>query len=353
MPDSQRATLSNNAAMDTGATPPVPGSVRLVPLDQLDGFLGAEKYPPLAVIGFGDAQPQTVAAPTQLAHVELPQLDPVPLAEVWTSHTPVSSGTYQEWSYSHNDSLLFGVMELEEPHDRSLEDAAEEHYQHLFDLITEQGYASILRMWNFFPAMNEEPDGLERYKRFCVGRQLAFEKRFSDYEPTLPAASAIGTQSGHHFTMYFIASRHPGTQVENPRQVSAFCYPRQYGPASPSFSRATHSHWRDGEQLFLSGTASVVGHESRHPGDVVAQLRETLKNVSALCAHARDTLGSAIDESRLGGVKVYVRRPDDLPAIRAVIEQQTFAPGPILYLQGDICRTELLLEIEGLLSLEH
>ena len=43
--------------------------------------------------------------------------------------------------------------------------------------------------------------------------------------------------------------------------------------------------------LFVSGTASIVGHETQHRGDVVAQTRETLANLSSVlaeqCAMAR------------------------------------------------------------------
>jgi hypothetical protein len=59
--------------------------------------------------------------------------------------------------------------------------------------------------------------------------------------------------------------------------VSAYDYPRQYGPAAPSFSRAALT---PDPLLLISGTASIVGHASVHLGDVTAQLEETLANLA-------------------------------------------------------------------------
>ena len=49
-----------------------------------------------------------------------------------------------------------------------------------------------------------------------------------------------------------------GTPVENPRQVSAYRYPREYGPQSPTFARALLPP-SPRVPLLLSGTASIDG----------------------------------------------------------------------------------------------
>ena len=82
------------------------------------------------------------------------------------------------------------------------------------------------------------------------------------------------------------AARVPGTPVENPRQVSAYRYPRQYGPQAPSFARAMLPP-SQAMPLLLSGTASVVGHESKHHDCVESQLAETFANFDSLIAAAR------------------------------------------------------------------
>jgi len=70
-----------------------------------------------------------------------------------------------------------------------------------------------------------------------------------------------------------------------------------------AFARATRT--REGS-LFISGTASIVGHKSEHVGDVTAQLEETLRNLAAVKNQTQ------LDAQRLRRdslLKVYVRDP--------------------------------------------
>jgi chorismate lyase / 3-hydroxybenzoate synthase len=135
--------------------------------------------------------------------------------------------------------------------------------------------------------------------------------------------------------------------VENPRQVSAYHYPQQYGTHSPVFSRAALVRHRGSLALFISGTASIVGHRSAHVGDIAAQTRETLLNIDALLSEANAAAGGAhFDLGALTG-KVYVRRPADLPVIRAQLAPALAAGARFIYLQADICRQDLSVEIEA------
>ena len=138
---------------------------------------------------------------------------------------------------------------------------------------------------------------------------------------------------GRGLITYFLAARDAGVQVENPRQVAAYNYPPQYGPKSPSFSRATV--WRD--TVFVSGTSSVLGHATVHVGDVEAQLDETLRNIEAVLARTGRTLSNVV------AAKTYVRNAADYD----VIARRLADVFPVnLYLEADICRKDLLLEIE-------
>lgn len=330
--------------------PPVPTKVDLVRANELTRITAQSNFSPLAIVHYGDVERQTAVANTLNVHVELPQLGEHPLLEVWTSTSAVTTGQWQQFQYAHNEDCLFAMLELQDPDDEELEQVAQDHYQNLLEMINQLGFPHLIRMWNYFPAMNSEPDGLERYKRFCVGRHRAFSKMTAEFQKILPAASAIGSQSGTHFLVYFIASRAPGMQVENPRQVSAFCYPEKYGPSSPSFSRAIYIPWQNGEQLYLSGTASVVGHDTVHIDETENQLRETIANIESLCEHAGHTMHTSLGKTQLEGTKVYIRHAKDYALIRKRLEQYLGSDAPVLYLLGDICRQDLLLEIEGLFS---
>ncbi|MFZ2492241.1 MAG: Rid family hydrolase, partial [Thermoanaerobaculia bacterium] len=155
----------------------------------------------------------------------------------------------------------------------------------------------------------------------------------------LPAASAVGMDGGGLAT-YFLAAREPGTQVENPRQVAAYCYPRQYGPKSPSFSRATIY----GGTVLVSGTASVVGHETVHAGDVRAQLDETLRNIDVVLSRAIERGGLA----NIVALKTYVRHAQDHALIAEGLTAATPSGAQRIFLRSDICRSDLLLEIEAI-----
>ncbi len=141
--------------------------------------------------------------------------------------------------------------------------------------------------------------------------------------------------------------------MENPRQVSAFRYPREHGPVGPSFSRATLKHWADRAQLLVSGTASIVGHESRHLDNAVAQLAELKTNLRALIGNALSLHfpGLAPEQCRPEGYKLYLRDRGLLETLRAQLPQYFAADAPLLLLEGDICRRELLVEVEASYSL--
>ena len=89
--------------------------------------------------------------------------------------------------------------------------------------------------------------------------------------------------------------------------------------------------------LFVSGTAAILGEESVALGDAAAQTETTIQNIAALTRGARLTY-----------LRAYVKRATDMPAVRRVCEA-AYGPIPALYVQADVCRDELLVELEGAL----
>ena len=98
--------------------------------------------------------------------------------------------------------------------------------------------------------------------------------------------------------------------------------------------------------LFVSGTASIVGHETLHIGNASAQTRETIANILAVMAQAQRT-GLEASNANANLLKTYLRRPDDLTTVRHCLLQAFGATANTLYLQADICRSNLLLEVEA------
>jgi chorismate lyase / 3-hydroxybenzoate synthase len=260
----------------------------------------------LGVVAFG--------APHPLASVTLPieQLGPEPLVEVWR-------GEGARFVSAANDETC-------------LECATRTAYEELFRAA---GDFHLIRIWNHIARLNEGDGDAERYRRFCVGRHDAFaaagwsKRRF-------PSASGVGMRSGS-LAIYALASDDSGVQVENPRQVSAYDYPREYGLRSPSFARATVA----AGLLLTAGTSSVVGHRTVHGDDVVAQLDETLINLDAVARAAGARGLETFDR-----LKVYLRRRSDYAAVAARLERD-LPRAQKLFLESDICRNDLLVEIEG------
>ncbi len=293
----------------------------------------------------GTARPEFAAGALEVV-APFAQLGPRPLREAWWTGERPRLGEAGPLRFAATEKVLFGALDAGVGRPGELESATHELYVSLLDACARLGFPHIVRIWNAVPRINgEERDpsagvDLERYMLFCRGRSVAFERRFGrGFAARLPAASAVGCD-GSRLAIHFLAARGEARHVENPRQVAAYCYPPRYGPRSPSFARATYAPVELGSTLFVSGTASVVGHESVHPGDAVAQTDESMRNIDALLGHA----GAAGRAPRL--LRVYVRDPRDAEAVRARLDE--LAPGvPGVYLHADICRTELLVEIEA------
>lgn len=218
---------------------------------------------------------------------------------------------------------------------------------------------NLFRVWNYVPYINEETLGLENYKSFCKGRSLAFEAFYGqNFTVKLPAASAVGIND-NKLVLYFIAGKEKAIHMENPEQVSAFYYPKQYGPRSPSFARGTLIPTAGKQIGYLSGTASIKSHQSVTLGDVTEQLHTTLDNMSLVF----ERMGLVFERMSFGGImpdplkylrtfKVYIRHEADAKYIQELFCQSISAAEEdrILYLRSDICRRELDIEIEAIIE---
>lgn len=226
-------------------------------------------------------------------------------------------------------------------------DATRSAYLDLLHSARASGYPWLLRAWHFVPGINVGAGDDERYRQFCLGRDRALSE-WSVRAGELGAATAVGTQGGH-LRIHFLMGRYPGSALENPRQVPAYSYPREYGPRPPAFSRAmTLPLASGGHAVLVSGTASIVGHETMHPGCTEAQVEETIANLEALLGeaarrHERPRLAHMDNNSFL---RVYLRRPGDW----AVVEPRLRRVWPSARLTGlaaDICRRDLMVEVEA------
>jgi chorismate lyase/3-hydroxybenzoate synthase len=253
---------------------------------------------------------------------------------------------HESWHAPGDQVRAIVLGEADEPSSDAA-DVAERLYRRLIELLQSSDFGYPLRLWNYMADINAGDGDNERYRRFCIGRGRALEAAgLSDAR--MCAATAIG---GPRPVMQLVAlaGSAPGVSIENPRQVSAWNYPRQYGPRQPAFARATALPLDGGgHALLISGTASVVGHATAHPGDALAQTDEAASNLEALLGHAAGAL-NAPGLARFNArslARVYVRHADDWPAIRRRLRSR-WPQLKLCALRGDICRRDLVVEIEA------
>lgn len=310
----------------------------------------------LGVVTFGDPPIGLDRTDIPVAAINTPMLGAgAAICEVWRTRRPAESGQRARVRYRCDDTMLFGCISvpetaasacLEDGNRSALQVGTENAYREIFSVLDSVGYGHLLRVWNYLPEINIDSFGTERYWQFNKARRDALIACGRDVTGNLPAACALGSESGSPLVIYFLASKAAPIAVENPRQISAYRYPQKYGPR-PVFARASVLQESSAAMLFVSGTASIVGHETLHVGDAAAQTRESLVNIEALLGEANRVVGAA--RFALGSLayKVYVRHSSDLPIIQAQIACAVGSSVRIVYLKADICRRDLLVEIEA------
>jgi enamine deaminase RidA (YjgF/YER057c/UK114 family) len=109
--------------------------------------------------------------------------------------------------------------------------------------------------------------------------------------------------------------------LENPLQISAFDYPKEYSVKSPKFARAMAVRVGNHVTTWVSGTASIVNAETVHKGDAMKQTEQTLTNIEKLIApenfarHGWADAGATLAD--LAKIHVYVKHPEDFDKVRA------------------------------------
>ncbi|AGL16477.1 pteridine-dependent dioxygenase [Actinoplanes sp. N902-109] len=275
-------------------------------------------------------------------------------AEVWRAQERIESGRHGGIAWARTEDYLFGIVQV--PEGDRYAAATTTAYTALFDLTAGLGYPHLARTWNYVSGINAaNADGLEVYRDFCVGRAEALDAR--GVEPaSMPAATGIGAHSGG-ITCCFLAARGGDrVNIENPAVLTAHRYPARYGPRPPVFARATWLAPPGGGgrgRLFVSATAGILGHETVHHGDVARQCEVALANIGRVIGAenlARHGLDRGHTLAEVDHLKVYVRHREDVETVRRICADRLSREATFAVLHTDIARTDLLVEIEGLVE---
>ena len=234
-----------------------------------------------------------------------------------------------------------------------------EAYRSIFDLLGRLPTPYPVRFWAFIPEIHAHMGaGLDRYMAFNAGRFAAYSARYGGRQAlsrSVATASAVGFGE-ERLVLHCLAGTEPGAPLENPRQVPAYNYSRRYGPLPPCFARATRiaDGGGQGQRLLVGGTASIRGEDSLHVGDLAGQVKETLGNLASLVSYAcGGGTGTAREPEleawlpRFRELRIYRPRRAEADRILDLVVPSFRGVSRVELLEAELCRAELLVEVEG------
>lgn len=218
---------------------------------------------------------------------------------------------------------------------------------------------SIVRQWNYIEDILGVEEEKQRYQEFNNVRSLFYGDSFD--ENGYPAATGIGMNRGG-VLIEFIAVKSDNMvsfPVDNPEQISAHKYSEKVligdecdAKNTPKFERARYFGYGDKKMVFVSGTASILGEKTVGINDAAKQTEVTISNIKQL--YSEEILGRLSEKElhpQYGHARVYVKCRDDFDQIKTVFEEH-YGSMPVVYIVADICRNNLLVEIEGKVVLQ-
>ena len=233
---------------------------------------------------------------------------------------------------------------------KSIRHQSEEIFDRLGRMLAENSFAinDIYRQWNYIEQITSMHEGRQNYQEFNDARSRFYNS--ATWSNGYPAATGIGTSfGGVMIEVYAIKGEnvvnHP---IDNPMQISAHCYSQKVltgitdekERTTPKFERARIV----GDTIYISGTAAIKGEESLALNDASAQTAETMQIIKRLIA--ADNVPVKISESEYTLLRVYIKNSNEADEVVKFMEAN-YADTPKHYLIADVCRPELLVEIEG------
>ncbi len=218
---------------------------------------------------------------------------------------------------------------------------------------------SVVRQWNYIENITGSDEGRQRYQEFNNVRSVFYGRHFDG--TGYPAATGIGMNLGG-VVIEFVAVDFPGADsfsIDNPQQVSAHDYSEKVLAgvnlsvrSTPKFERARYLEIFGKKQIFISGTASIRGEKTVGEGDAVEQTCVTVRNMQQLYSKkVLSQIPGDLLQPAYGHARIYVKKREDFTAIKKTFKKY-YGNLPAVYILADICREDLLVEIEGKVILE-
>lgn len=218
---------------------------------------------------------------------------------------------------------------------------------------------SIVRQWNYIENILGFDGSKQRYQEFNNVRSGFYGDSFKNNG--YPAATGIGMNRGGTIIEFIaIQSGQLATfPIDNPEQVSAHSYSKEVLvgdecvlKTTPKFERARFLELFGKKIIFISGTASIRGEKTVGEGDPALQTEVTIDNIKQLYSgKVLSKISNGDLVPKYGHARVYIKDRKDFAAIKKTFRMH-FGNLPVVYIVADICRPELLVEIEGKVILE-
>ncbi len=238
-------------------------------------------------------------------------------------------------------------------------------FEQLKQILAEEKmeFSDILRQWNYIEQItgfdNASNSPSQHYQIFNDVRSKYYQE--SQFENGYPAATGIGMDRGGIMIDVVAASfadQKSVIAIKSPVQLDAYTYSEQvlaenhamcdFCRTTPKFERAKIIVTTDKKWIFISGTAAISGQESARQHTIEDQTKMTIQNILRLISVENINKHGiqASENASIISLRVYVKFKNDIPKVKEVC-LQFFPEVPIVYVVADICRPELLVEIEG------
>jgi chorismate lyase/3-hydroxybenzoate synthase len=268
-------------------------------------------------------------------------VDQKDIYEIWEVDGIVEQKKFNKINIAKSKDYIFGFSIIEKTGTfEELKLKIKNEYDEIFKII-KQEKMDIIKIWHYFPdLLKSYSDKKTNYSLLCEAREIIFKDYYTDF--SYPAATVIGIE-GDKILIYFLAASCKKYDViENKRQVSSYDYPQNIFFEKPMFSRAVKfiSKSCGGEKIVISGTASIKGYETLHSDEVLKQLDEALRNYKTF-------VGIKNNSTNICRIYLSKSQENNYSDIVKKLDKE-FGNNQYLVLKGDICRKDLLIELEGI-----
>ena len=261
---------------------------------------------------------------------------------------------------SDDEKMLFFEGIAASDFAESVRRQSDEVFGKLDALLTEYGFEvdDIVRQWNYIGNIVGCRNGKQNYQEFNDARSAYYGK--GCWSKGYPAATGIGA-AGEGIVVGGIAFKRKDQggiyPIDNPLQIAAHVYSKNVlidddanaVKSTPKFERAKVIESKMGAVCFVSGTAAIRGEESMDASSARLQTIKTIENIAHLVS--KENLvkyGCKPYELRYVQLQVFIKNAEDYAEVRAEVEK-AYPHLAVVYSIADVCRSELLVEIEGIL----